>query len=113
MAKINKSQKVEIRIGLIEKVEDFYSGGKHYYFLLINFGKTIGFKKSVVEIDYYYQKGDLIGKKIAAVTNITPFQIGPWTLEAKALTLLGSLEKQLLVIPEKQGVEIGKAVNIW
>ncbi|EKE14399.1 MAG: hypothetical protein ACD_12C00525G0002 [uncultured bacterium] len=112
MAKIINWRKIESRIGLIEKVEDFYLEDKHYYLLQINFGKALGFKKSVAQMNYFYQKGDLIGKTIVAVTNIAPFQIGPWISEVKVLTISDASGNQLLVVPEKPGIEIGKTLNI-
>ncbi|MBI3981238.1 hypothetical protein HY345_04535 [Candidatus Microgenomates bacterium] len=78
----------------------------------INFGEILGNKKGVVQIDYYYQKGDLIGKKVIASVNIVSFPIGPWISEVQILTVCDSQGKRILVVPEKQAIEIGKPLNI-
>ena len=74
-------QKVELRVGTIIAVDDFPKARNPSYILQIDFGDQIGFKKSSAQITVLYKKEDLIGKKIMAVTNFPPKQIGPFMSE--------------------------------
>jgi len=69
-------QKVEIRVGTIIQAEDLPQARKPAYILKIDFGATIGIKKSSAQITDVYTKDNLVGKRILAVTNFPPKQIG-------------------------------------
>lgn len=77
--------KVDIRIGKIIAVDDFPEARKPAYKLLIDFGDTIGVKKSSAQITVLYTKEDLLGRRIAAVVNFPPRQIGPVMSEVLVL----------------------------
>ncbi len=70
-------QKVEMRVGTIIEVEDFPQARNPSYILKIDFGESIGFKKSSAQITSLYTKEALVSKKIIAVINFPPKQIGP------------------------------------
>jgi tRNA-binding protein len=52
---------------------------------MIDFGPTLGVKKSSAQITTYYRLEDLIGRQVAAVVNFPPRQIGP--IQSEVLTL--------------------------
>ena len=70
-------QKVELRVGTIIEADDFPKARNPSYILKVDFGEEIGVKKSSAQITVLYKKEDLIGKKVVAVTNFPPKQIGP------------------------------------
>ena len=70
-------QKVDIRVGTILEVEDFPEARKAAYILKIDFGENIGVKKSSAQITDVYTRESLIGKRVVAVINFPPKQIGP------------------------------------
>ncbi len=70
-------QKVELRVGTIIDVQDFPEAKKPAYILRVDFGEEIGVKKSSAQITDLYGKADLIGKRVVAVVNFPPKQIGP------------------------------------
>ncbi len=70
-------QKVELRVGTIIAVEDFPKARNPSYILKVDFGASIGIKKSSAQITDLYSKESLVGKKVIAVTNFPPKQIGP------------------------------------
>lgn len=74
-------QRVELRVGTIIKVEDFPKARNPSYILHIDFGEEVGIKKSSAQITVLYSKETLLGKKIMAVTNFPPKQIGPFMSE--------------------------------
>lgn len=70
-------QKVELRVGTIVEVEDFPKARNPSYIVKVDFGETIGVRKSSAQITDLYTKESLIGKRVLAVTNFPAKQIGP------------------------------------
>jgi tRNA-binding protein len=70
-------QKVDVRVGTIVEVDDFPKARNPSFIIKVDFGKIIGIKKSSAQITDLYSKESLIGKKVIAVINFPPKQIGP------------------------------------
>lgn len=77
----NQFLEVDMRIGEVIEVEDFPEAKKPSYKLEIDFGPAIGIKKSSAQITVHYSKQDLKGKKVCAVVNFPPRQIGKFMSE--------------------------------
>jgi len=77
--------KVDIRIGTIVTAQAFPEARKPAYKLAIDFGAGVGVKKSSAQITARYALEELTGKRVMAVVNFPPRQIGP--MRSEVLTL--------------------------
>lgn len=94
-------EKVDIRVGEIIEVQDFPEAKKPAYRLTIDFGSSIGIKKSSAQITEYYSKKDLLGLLVVGVVNFPPKQIGPFLSEVLTLGLPDENGKVVLLTPTK------------
>lgn len=102
--------KVDIRIGEIKSAEVFQEAKKPAYILHLDFGEKIGIKKSSAQITDHYTPEELIGKKVAAVVNFPPRQIGPIQSEVLVLGFSDNDGKIVLFSPDKD-VPIGARMH--
>ncbi|ANU08071.1 tRNA-binding protein [Paraurantiacibacter namhicola] len=93
--------KVDIRIGTIVEAEEFPEARKPAYRLLIDFGPGIGQKKSSAQIVANYALEDLRGRKVAAVVNFPPRQIGPVRSEVLTVGFPDEAGEVVLFTPDK------------
>ncbi len=70
--------KVDMRGGTIVSAENFPEARKPAFRLVIDFGSTIGKKKSSAQITKHYRTDDLARRQVAAVIKFAPRQIRPF-----------------------------------
>lgn len=109
MATFEDFQKIDIRVGRIVQVEDFPQARNPSYKLRIDFGPEIGVKKSCAQIVVNYEKEDLEGRRVLAVVNFPPRQIGPAISEVLTLGVPAEDGSVVLIEPERE-VPIGGRV---
>ncbi|MES2034174.1 MAG: tRNA-binding protein [Pseudomonadota bacterium] len=78
-------ERVDIRVGTVVTAEPFPEARKPAYRLTVDFGPDIGLKRSSAQITKHYALEELPGRKIAAVVNFPPRQIGPMMSEVLCL----------------------------
>lgn len=98
--------KLDIRTGVIVQAEDFPEARKPAYKLWVDFGDDLGIKKSSAQITVHYTLDDLVGKRVMAVVNFPPRQIGPVKSEILVLGVPDADGAVVLIAPDKD-VPIG------
>ncbi len=91
--------KVDIRVGTVIDVQEFPEARKPALKLLIDFGSSIGQKKTSAQITHLYTKENLLSKQVIAVVNFPPKQIGNFMSEVLVLGLYNEKNEIVLVSP--------------
>lgn len=102
----------DIRLGTITRAEPFPEARKPAYRLWIDFGERLGEKRSSAQITAHYRVEDLPGRRVLAVVNFPPRQIGPVRSEVLVLGVTDSAGNVVLLeVPEHADVANGAGVS--
>ena len=101
-------EKVDIRVGTIIKVEENNNLNKPSLILKIDFGNSLGIKKSSAQLKDNYSISELINKQVAAVVNFKPKQIGNLISEVLVLGFPDDNNEPILIVPDRNIKNGGK-----
>lgn len=102
--------KVDMRVGEIVAAEDFPEARKPAYILTVDFGPELGTRKSSAQITDVYALDELVGKRVMAVVNFPPKQIGPMMSECLVTGFYKDDGAVVLCVPDKDvplGAKLG------
>ncbi len=103
-------EKVELRVGTIMEVEDFPEARKPAYKLTVDFGAEIGVRRSSAQITDLYTKEQLLGRRVVAVVNFPPKQVGKFMSQCLVTGFYRPDGAVVLVVPDKEvpnGAKLG------
>jgi tRNA-binding protein len=100
---------VDMRVGVVVDAQPFPEARKPALKLWIDFGE-LGVKRSSAQITDRYTPGELVGRRVVAVVNFPPKQIGPFVSEVLVLGAYGERGEVILLRPDfdvSPGAKIG------
>ena len=106
---IDQFMAVDIRVGVVTRAEPFPEARKPAIKLWIDFGGDLGEKKSSAQLTAHYTPAALIGKKILAVVNFPPRQIGKVMSEVLVLGV-PDFDGEVVLIGPDTDVPVGGRV---
>ena len=92
-------EKVDMRVGVVTDAQDFPQARRPAYRLWIDFG-PLGVKRSSGQITDHYRVEELIGRRVVAVVNFPPKQIGPFVSEVLVLGAYNEAGEVILLQPD-------------
>jgi len=103
-------EKVGMHVGTIIAVNDFPEARKPAFQLTVDFGESIGIRKTSAQITKRYSKSDLLNRQVVAVVNFPKKQIGKFMSECLVLGAVGQEGDVILLAPDfriENGLRIG------
>jgi tRNA-binding protein len=100
---------IDMRVGRVTRVEDFPEARKPAWKLFIDFGPELGEKRSSAQVTNYARE-ELEGRRVVAVVNFAPRQIGPFRSEVLVLGASDEEGRVILLAPDSD-VPLGARIH--
>ena len=92
-------ERVDMRVGVIVDAQVFPEARKPAIKLWVDFG-PLGIKRSSAQVTERYAPAELVGRRVVAVVNFPPKQIGPFVSEVLVLGAYGERGEVILLRPD-------------
>ena len=92
-------ERVDMRVGVVVDAREFPEARRPAYQLWVDFG-PLGVKRSSARITARYAPAELIGRRVVAVVNFPPKQIGPFVSEVLVLGAYDEAGDVVLLAPD-------------
>ena len=92
--------KVDVRVGQVVRAEPYPEARKPAIKLWVDFGPVLGEKKSSAQITRHYTPETIVGRKVMAVVNFPPRQIGKFMSEILVLGVPDADGEVVLMTPD-------------
>jgi tRNA-binding protein len=92
---------VEMRAGTVLAVEDFPEARKPAYRITVDFGPSVGVRRTSAQVTTVYAKEELVGRQVMGVLNFPPKQIGPMRSEFLLAGFYREDGAVVLAVPER------------
>lgn len=99
-----------MRVGVVTDAQPFPEARRPALKLWIDFGPELGTRRSSAQITAHYAAGDLVGRRVIAVVNFAPKQIGPFVSE---VLVMGAYDArgEVVLLNVDQPVEPGSKIG--
>jgi tRNA-binding protein len=108
-ASFDDFQKLDMRIGRVQEVEEFPQARVPAWKLTVDFGPEIGVKRSSAQITHYPAES-LVGRLVVGVVNFPPRRIAGFPSEVLVLGALDD-EKGVVLLEPDDDVELGSKIG--
>ncbi len=93
--------KVDVRVGTVIDAQPYPEARVPAIKLWIDFGEEVGVKKTSAQITQHYTVESIMGRKVCAVVNFPPRQIGKFMSEVLTLGMPDGDGDVVLVVPDQ------------
>jgi tRNA-binding protein len=94
-------ERVDIRVGRVQRAEPFAGARGGALKLWIDFGSDTGVRKTSAQLARNYDASGLVGRLVVAVVNLAPKQIGTFMSEVLVLGVPDEHGAVVLLTPER------------
>lgn len=100
--------KVDIRVGRVTRAEPYPEARKPAIKMWVDFGGTLGERKTSAQVTAHYTPATLVGRQVVAVVNFPPRQIGKFMSEILVLGVPDETGEVVLLAPDQTVPEGGR-----
>ena len=94
-------ERVDVRVGEVIEVEHFPKARKPAFKLVVDFGASIGTRRTSAQLTTYYEPETLVGRQVVAVVNFPSKRIAGFKSEVLVLGVPDGDGEVVLLSPDR------------